>query len=269
MVKHLIANNFETERTGDGPLGDRRDAVDVQIEPRALHEVYLAPFKKLLMGAGAWSVMGSYNRLNGVYACQNPELIGVLKGQWEWPGFVAPDFMFAVRDPLAAVLAGLDIPGLDGAAGRSAETFRSGAAPEERLNDIVRRILHAMFAAGLFDNPSMVSSRPASTAEHVAVAEQVATAGTVLLTNSRDLLPLKADRIRQIAVIGPSSHDAIYIVGGSGGMTLDPACCITPLRGIADRAGAAIRVAHGQGSWGMSAFQQCPRPRSRRQPVGI
>ena len=73
MVKHLVANNFETDRTGEGPPGHRRDAVDVRVPSRALHQVYLKPFKKVLLGAGAWSVMGSYNRLNGVYPCQSPD----------------------------------------------------------------------------------------------------------------------------------------------------------------------------------------------------
>ena len=139
---------------------------------------------------------------------------------------------------------------MDGAAGRNAEMFAGGSVPEERLNDIVHRILHAMFASGLFDNPVNASSGPASTAEHVAVAKQAAAAGTVLLTNSQGLLPFKADAIRQIAVIGPAAHDAIYVIGGSGGMTVDPMRCSTPLRGIADRAGAAITVVHAQGSLG-------------------
>ena len=93
--------------------------------------------------------MGSYNRLNGTYACQNPDSCARLKEAWGWHGFVAPDFMHAVRDPVAAANAGLDLPGLDVPEGRTREDFTSGRIPAERLDDIVRRILFAIFAAGL------------------------------------------------------------------------------------------------------------------------
>jgi len=71
--------------------------------------------------------MGSYNRLNGVYACQHPGILRTLKQDWDWEGFVAPDFLHAVRDPVAAANAGLDIPGLGVPEGRTAEQVTSGA----------------------------------------------------------------------------------------------------------------------------------------------
>src|ERR1035438_2853846 len=83
---------------------------------------------RALLDAGAGSVVGSYNQVNGCYACQNPELLGTLKDQWGWAGFVAPDFGFAVRDPLAAARAGLDLPGLDDAEGRRPDDFTSRSA---------------------------------------------------------------------------------------------------------------------------------------------
>ena len=73
--------------------------------------------------------MGSYNRLNGVYACQHPGIFRTLKQDWDWEGFVAPDFLHAVRDPVAAANAGLDIPGLGVPEGRTAEQVTSGAIP--------------------------------------------------------------------------------------------------------------------------------------------
>ena len=121
MVKHFVVNNFETGRTGAGwPPPDRGPAVDVHVSRRALEEIYFPPFLRALIEAGAGSVMGSYNQVNGCYACQHPELIATLKDRWGWAGFVAPDFMFAVRDPLAAARAGLDLPGLDDRRGTNA-----------------------------------------------------------------------------------------------------------------------------------------------------
>jgi beta-glucosidase len=259
VVKHLVANNFETLRTGEGPASARGDAVDIRVDERTLHEAYLAPFKKVMLRAGAWGVMGSYNRLNGEYACQNADLFSIVKQRWRWPGFVAPDFMFAVRDAMAAARAGLDIPELGSAGRRTAEMFRSGAVPEQRLDDIVRRILRAAFAAGLFDNPLTPAVPFASESDHVAVATRVAEEGTVLLVNRAALLPLDASGLRRIAVIGPATDDAIYVVSGSGGVSIDPGRRITPLEGIAARAGPAVDVVHTQGSWGDAGLPTVPR----------
>jgi beta-glucosidase len=140
MVKHFVVNNFETGRTGAGwPPADRGPAVDIRVSRRALEEIYFPPFRRALTEAGAGSVMGSYNQVNGRYACQNPDLLGTLKDQWGWPGFIAPDFGFAVRDPVAAARAGLDLPGLDTAEGRLPDDFTSGRIGPDRLEDIVIR----------------------------------------------------------------------------------------------------------------------------------
>jgi beta-glucosidase len=97
--------------------------------------------------------MGSYNRVNGEYVCQREGLLSVPKREWGWPGFVVPDFIFAVRDDLAAALAGVDIGALDGPGRRTADDFTSGRIPTDRLDDMVTRILYGMVAGGLVDHP--------------------------------------------------------------------------------------------------------------------
>jgi beta-glucosidase len=247
MVKHFVVNNFETGRTGSGaPPSDRGPAVDIRVSRRALEEIYFPPFRRALTDAGAGSVMGSYNQVNGRYACQNPELFATLKDQWGWPGFVAPDFMLAVRDPLAAARAGLDLPGLDDAEGRTPEDFTSGRIGPERLDDIVTRMVSTMVTHGLLDRPAVV---PAPPAEHLELAAEAAVAGSVLLVNKAQALPLEED-VRSLAVVGPAGLDASYIMGGSPAVKLHPHRVVTPLAGIRQRAGNAIRVEHAQGSWG-------------------
>jgi beta-glucosidase len=248
MVKHFVVNNFETGRTGSGwPPADRGPAVDIHVSRRALEEIYFPPFRRALTEAGAGSVMGSYNQVNGRYACQNPELLGTLKDQWGWPGFVAPDFMFAVRDPLAAARAGLDLPGLDDAEGRRPEDFTSGRISPDRLDDIVTRMVAAMVTHGLLDRPAAVPGAPA--AEHLELAADAAVAGSVLLVNKAEALPFGED-VRTLAVIGPAGLDAIYVMGGSPAVKLHPDRVVTPLAGIRQRAGSRLRVEHAQGSWG-------------------
>ena len=112
-----------------------------------------------MIDGGGLSVMGSYNRLNGTYACHSRRLLTeTLKDGWGWPGFIAPDFMFAVRDDLAAANAGLDVAALDGPGNRTADDFASGRIPQDRLDDMVRRILYGMVAGGLVDEP--LAERP-------------------------------------------------------------------------------------------------------------
>jgi len=248
MVKHFVVNNFETGRTGSGwPPSDRGPAVDVRVSRRALEEIYFPPFRRALLGAGAGSVMGSYNQVNGCYACQNPELLGMLKDLWGWGGFVAPDFMMAVRDPLAAARAGLDLPGLDDAEGRKPEDFTSGRIGPDRLDDIVTRMVSTMVTHGLLDRPAAVPGPPA--AESLELAAEVAVAGSVMLVNKAGALPLGEDA-RTLAVIGPAGLDAVYVMGGSPAVKLHPHRVVTPLAGIRQRAGSRIQVEHAQGSWG-------------------
>jgi len=153
MVKHFVGNNAETGRTGYATSSGRTPAVNTVVSERALQELYYPPFKAVVQRGRAGSVMGSYNRLNGVYACQHSDILRMLKDEWGWEGFVAPDFRHAVRDPVAAANAGLDIPGLAVTEGRTAEDFTTGAIPAERLDEIVRRILFAIFDAGLDEHP--------------------------------------------------------------------------------------------------------------------
>jgi beta-glucosidase len=249
MVKHFIGNNFETCRTGRGwPPPRRGPAVDVEVSERALREIYYPPVRAALTDGGALALMGSYNRLRGEYVCQNAALLAVPKQEWGWPGCIAPDFMLAVRDPLSAARAGLDIPGLDGAAGREVEHFGPEGITDARLADVVRRIATAMIGGGLLDRPVEKQPGPPGTQQHADLALQVATAGIVLLKNDR-CLPLGPD-VRSIAVIGPAGLDAIYVVGGSAGVALPAEGPVTPLDGITARAGDDIVVRHAQGSWG-------------------
>jgi beta-glucosidase len=260
MVKHFVGNNAETGRTGYATRSGRTPAINTVVGERALRELYYPPFKAVVQRGRAGSVMGSYNRLNGIYACQNPRILRTLKEDWGWDGFVAPDFNHAVRDPVAAANAGLDIPGLNVTEGRTGEAFTSGRIPAERLDEIVRRTLFAIFDAGLDQHPVPDDRRPAlaSTPEHVALATRIATDGLVLLTNRDGLLPLDTERIGSLAVVGTARDDAQLVMAGSPCVRVSPDRRVTPLEGITARAGAAVRVAFAQGSFGDAALPPVP-----------
>ena len=248
MVKHFVVNNFETGRTGSAghhrTAGQRSTSVS---HAGPWKRSGLPRFRRALTGGGAGSVMGSYNQVNGCYACQNPELFGTLKDLWGWGGFVAPDFMFAVRDPLAAARAGLDLPGLDDAEGRRPEDFTSGRIGPDRLDDVVTRMVSTMVTTRPA-RPADRGPRPASRREP-RTGRGSRSRGSVLLANRAGALPLGED-VSSLAVIGPAGLDAIYVMGGSPTVKLHPHRVVTPLAGIRQRAGNRVRVEHAQGSWG-------------------
>ena len=219
-LKHYTAYNQDWGRIGFSTPNPavRSPGVNVAVSERALQEIYEAPFRTAVQQGHADSVMCSYNQINGLPSCQNPATLADLKQGDGLKGFVVPDFGFAVRDPVAAALAGVDLPTLPGnAPGLTAADFTSGKIPAARLDDIDRRILYAIFASGVFDHP--LPAKPAtevSTPQHRRVAADVAEAGTVLLKNDHQVLPL-AKSVRSVAVIGPSGDDAVFVTGGSAG----------------------------------------------------
>ncbi len=250
-LKHYTAYNQDYGRIGFDSIGS--PATDVMVSERALQEIYEEPFRIAVQQGGLDSVMCSYNQINGLPSCQNPTTLGDLENGMGFNGFVAPDFGFAVRDPVAAANAGTDLPALPGggSGGLTAADFTSGAISASRLTDIDRRILFAIFDSGLYDNPLPATpSTEVSTPQHQQVATDVAEAGTVLLKNDQHVLPLSS-RDRKIALIGPTGNDAVFVTGGSAGVPLAPGQAITPLAGISARAAqAGVTVNAVQGSAG-------------------
>jgi len=242
-LKHYTAYNQDWGRIGfeiaPSPFA-RGPATNDIVSERALQEIYEAPFRTAVQKGGLDSLMCSYNQINGLPSCENPTTLGDIKNGTGFDGFVVPDFGFAVRDPVAAALAGVDLPALAGApSGLTAADFTSGRIPAARLDDIDHRILFAIFDSGLFDNP--LPATPAtevSTPAHQQVATSVAEAGTVLLKNDRHVLPL-AGHGQSIALVGPTGDDAVFVTGGSAGVPLAPGQAITPLQGISARAATA------------------------------
>jgi beta-glucosidase len=245
-LKCYTAYNQDWGRLGFQAIG--APAVNVVVSERALQEIYETPFRIASQQGGVDSVMCSYNQINGTPSCENPTTLGDLKQRDGFPGFVVPDFLFAVRNPAAAALAGVDLSQLPGAPSQAPD-FRQ--IPSSRLDDMARRILFAMFDSGVFDNP--LPATPAtqvSTPQHQQVATQVAEAGTVLLKNDHNALPLSR-HTDSIALIGPTGNDAMFVTGGSAGVPLAPGQAITPAQGITARAAqAGINVTTIQGSAG-------------------
>ena len=247
QLKHFVAYNGEDRRTGYGLGDDRGDAIDVHASIAVLQDAYLRPFRSAVE-AGAWSMMGSYNRVHSEYVCES-DLLQLPRREWGWQGFYCPDFLFAVRDDAAALAAGLDLGALGGPGRRTPEMVDT--APAGVLDALVANLVRALIGSGLSDHPLPEPSMP-STPEHRDLAERTAIAAAVLLKNDAGLplrpLPLGPE-VGSIALIGPSGADAIYVLGGSAAVDLDTARTVTPAAGILARAGR-VRVERAQGSLG-------------------
>jgi beta-glucosidase len=250
-LKHYTAYNQDFGRIGFDAIG--APAVNVQVSERALQEIYETPFRIAVQQGGVDSVMCSYNQINGVPSCESPTTLGDLKQGDGLQGFVVPDFGFAVRNPTAAALAGVDLGQL---AGAPPQTPDFSQIPASRLDDMARRILFAMFDSGVFDNPlPNPPSTDVSTPQHQQVATQVAEAGTVLLKNDHEALPISTRHVHSIALIGPTGDEAgdqaVYVSGGSAGVPLALGQAITPAQGIGARAAqAGVAVTAVPGSAG-------------------
>ena len=238
-VKHYVANSQETNRM----------TVSSDVDQRTLEELYTAPYEAAVKQGHAGSVMCSYNRINGTYACENRDtLTTILKRQFGFTGFVMSDWG-ATHSTIAAAIAGLDME-MDVKPGQYftaplKTAVQDGHVPTSRLNDMVTRIVRTMFAVGIFDHPA--AAEPAAAAanaqrpQDVALARSLSEAGTVLLKNQGQLLPLTGSA-KRIAVIGPGAGPAgaqqFYNGAGSGhipefGAKSD---VVTPLQGITQRA---------------------------------
>lgn len=242
-LKHYVGNNQELGRVGDrGEDGVRTPAIDSRVSERALQEIYMAPFRMATVTGGAGSVMGSYNRVNGLQACEHPAIIASLKDGWN--GVYIPDYSQAVRDQVAAANAGVDLPQFDqGNGGRSPEMYLDGSVSAERLDDTVFRTLWMIFDSGLVEHPVGQPKDNVSTPENRELSARVAARGAVLLKND-GILPLRNSS--HLAVIGAAGAEAIYTIGGGGGATLGPDDLVSPLEAL-ERHGTVIRAAGSEG----------------------
>ena len=248
--KHFIAN------VGDGG----RDSYPVSLSERELREIYFPPFKAAFQEAKAWSVMASYNSVDGTPASSNKWLLtDVLRKEWGFKGFVVSDYgsvagikekHFVAATPkdgaIKAVEAGLDmeLPDIDFYGAPLLEAARDGSVSMKAVDEAVRNILRAKFHLGLFDQPysdPQVALALNDAPEHRVLAREAARKAIVLLRNEKDALPLKKD-LKSIAVIGPNAN--IVNLGGYSGFGMK---MVSLLDGIKTKVGPMTTVLFEKG----------------------
>lgn len=200
-LKHFAANNQESDRL----------RVSSDVAPRPLREIYLRAFERVVTDAQPWTVMCAYNRINGVYASEDPWLLTrVLRDEWGFEGLVVSDWG-AVNDRVAGVVAGLDLEMPSSGGHTDAQlvsAVRSGALDERALDACAQRVLD-LVAKTQRDAPAGAPDHSA----HHALAREAASRSTVLLKNDDGILPLSPQT--SLAVIGAFAEKPRYQGAGS------------------------------------------------------
>lgn len=234
-VKHFALNNSEFERF----------SMSSEASERAIREIYFPAFEMAVREAQPWTVMSSYNRINGVSASENTWLLTeVLKNEWGFEGFVVSDWG-GVYNLVPATNSGLDMemPGPARFFGEAlVEVVRRGEVSQETIDGMVRRVLRVVVRSGAFDEPRTPSPEDADTPEHRALARETASEAIVLLKNDKELLPLKREQLTSIAVIGPNATEVG--IEGSGSSRVRPNYTVTPLEGVTRLCGDSVQVRH-------------------------
>lgn len=240
-VKHFAANNQETNR----------DFVDVQIDERALREIYLPAFEAAVKEAHAYSFMGAYNKFRGDYLCENSMMLNdLLRDEWGFEGIVVSDWA-AVHDTKKALESGTDIE--MGTPKPFNEYFyadaliaavKEGKIEEKVVDQSVKRVLRVMFTLKSVDDIGRAKGS-IDTEEHFKEAYDIASESVVLLKNDKNLLPLDLENVKTIAVIGNNAKKKNALGGFGAGVKTHRE--VTPLEGLQNRLPKNIKINYAEG----------------------
>ena len=220
-LKHFACNNQEIERGRGNSI----------VDERTLREIYLSQFETVVKEADPWTVMCSYNRINGAYASQNHHLLKeILKGEWGYRGAVISDWG-ANHTITESVQGGLDLemPGPAKYYGNLlAEAVQNWQIDAADVDDAARRMLRMIVRSGRMNGT--VDTGSLNTPAHQALARELAEEAITLLKNDGGLLPITPGQVRTIAVIGPNAASAP--ISGGGSSQVEPPARSMPLEAL-------------------------------------
>ncbi len=236
--KHYVANNQEWNRM----------SVDVNVDERALREIYLPAFKAAVQKADAWFVMSAYNKFRGEWCAENKYLLkDILKNEFGFSGAVISDWG-GTHNTLPALLNGLDLEMPVPKVFKKSlvlDEIKKGTVPVSVIDDKVKRLLRVMFEAGLFDESVATYGGQTDTKYRRDLALEVAEKSIVLLKNENNLLPVDQKSKTKIAVIGPYGN--LARMTGSGSADNEGHYAISILDGVKNLYGECADVQFKRG----------------------
>lgn len=232
-LKHFACNNQEFEKM----------VTSSEVDERTLREIYLSAFERIIKKSDPWTVMCSYNLLNGSYTSENEHLLhDILREEWGYEGVVISDWT-AVNDRIRGLKAGLDLE-MPGPAGYNTKAIikavESGNLAEEQLNKSVARILKLVERV-----TGIEESAPVSDMEYHNLARKAAAESIVLLKNENGILPIHAESTHSIAVIGRFAKKPR--IQGAGSAKVTPTHIDIPFEEMKELAGASVEICYAQG----------------------
>jgi beta-glucosidase len=238
-LKHYAANNQELDRM----------SVSAELDERTLREIYLAAFEEVVKRANPWTVMASYNKINGTYASENRRLLtDILKTEWAYDGVVVSDWG-AVHSTAPAANAGLDLemPGPPRHFGdKLLAAVKNGEVSEKQLDDNARRMVRFILRTGALDDSTF--PQPADLIggdRHHAIAREAAEEGVVLVKNEGELLPFDPKAVRTLALIGPNAES--FRMQGDGSSRVNTSRLVSLRDRLQSLLGAGVTIVHADG----------------------
>ncbi len=216
-VKHFVANNQETDRNFN----------DVIVTDRAMREIYLKGFEIIVEKSQPWTIMSSYNKVNGTYVPERKDLMtDILRDDWQYQGLVMTDW-FGGDNASAMIAAGNDLlePGTRRQWKALKKAVENGTLSEEEINTSTRRILKLIVQSNKMHNYQYSNNPDLDT--HAKIARQSATEGMILLKN-KQTLPIQKGK--NIALMGVTSFD--FIAGGTGSGDVNEAYTVSLEEGL-------------------------------------